>query len=380
MVVASPPTAAGFIEVRLAGGERLLGVVSGPEQVRELTAEPAAILRRGLGGPEASSWFDPGGGGGAGVSELVDAEGERVIGADARCDHLSPVVIELIVESGGGRLAATLRPSRISRRRPCLAAGRYPGSNLVSSVLGVRGLLPVNRELVLRDRGVPGGPVGSSRRECPSSSSWLALYAATASMLASQASAWAQLLDGCGQGLAGVGGPAGEHPLVFGYLVGAVAGRGSRGRFGRPGWDRVGGPAPGRPLRPGHAGRPGSLRGRRRRVAWCSRCGWAGGSGTGRCIPGRRPGRRCPAGGRPPRCRLGLRRRSGPTNATGSGSRPCGCPARSWPATPPPRRVGRHARSSPVSSTRVTVAVVPLTSRLPEGPQRACSSTRSPAW
>ena len=34
MVVASPPTPAGFIEVRLAGGERLFGVVSGPEQVR----------------------------------------------------------------------------------------------------------------------------------------------------------------------------------------------------------------------------------------------------------------------------------------------------------------------------------------------------------
>lgn len=49
-------------------------------------------------------------------------------------------------------------------------------------------------------------------------------------------------------------------------------------------------------------------------------------------------------------------------------------PAGSSASTPPSRRTLR-----PVGSTRVTVAVVPLTSRLPEGPQRACSRTRSPA-
>ena len=43
-----------------------------------------------------------------------------------------------------------------------------------------------------------------------------------------------------------------------------------------------------------------------------------------------------------------------------------------------PLRSARTVR--PVSSTSVTVAVVPLTSRLPEGPQRVCSRTRSPAW
>ena len=34
MVVASPPAAAGVIEVRLAVGERLFGLLSGPDQVR----------------------------------------------------------------------------------------------------------------------------------------------------------------------------------------------------------------------------------------------------------------------------------------------------------------------------------------------------------
>ena len=148
MVVASPPTAAGVIEVRLAGGERLLGVESGPEQVRQLTAELLPFF--------AAVWGDlgvelvhPGGRGSAGVSELVDAKGKRVIGADTRRDHPSPVVIELIVESADvvspppfGPLES-LQVVRVSQQ------GCYPASNLVSSVFGVLSLLPMKSEFVL---------------------------------------------------------------------------------------------------------------------------------------------------------------------------------------------------------------------------------------
>ena len=148
MVVASPPTAAGVIEVRLAGGERLLGVVSGPEQVRQLTAELLPFF--------AAVWGDlgvelvhPGGCGRAGVSELVDAKGKRVIGADTRRDHPSPVVIELIVESADVVSPPPFGPLESLQVVRVSLQGGYPANNLVSSVFGIPGLLPLNRELVL---------------------------------------------------------------------------------------------------------------------------------------------------------------------------------------------------------------------------------------
>ncbi len=148
MVVASPPTAAGVIEVHLGGGERLLGVVSGPEQVRQLTAELLPFF--------AAVWGDlgvelvhPGGCGRAGVSELVDAKGKRVIGADTRRDHPSPVVIELIVESADVVSPPPLGPLESLQVVRVSPQGGYPANNLVSSVFGIPGLLPLNRELVL---------------------------------------------------------------------------------------------------------------------------------------------------------------------------------------------------------------------------------------
>jgi hypothetical protein len=148
MVVASPPTAAGVIAVRLAGGERLLGVVSGPEQVRQLTAELHPFF--------AAVWGDlgveplhPGGCGSAGVSELLNAKGNRVIGADTRRDHPSPVVIELIVESADVVSPPPFGPLESLQVVRVSLQGGYPANNLVSSVFGILGLLPVKREFVL---------------------------------------------------------------------------------------------------------------------------------------------------------------------------------------------------------------------------------------
>ena len=98
VVVASPPATAGFIEALPAAGERLFGFVSGPDQIGQLAAGLLPFFAA-VWGDRGVELVDPGGRGGAGVSELVDAEGERVIGADTRCDHLGPVVVELFVES-----------------------------------------------------------------------------------------------------------------------------------------------------------------------------------------------------------------------------------------------------------------------------------------
>ncbi|MFI5269807.1 MAG: hypothetical protein ACHQ7M_20715, partial [Chloroflexota bacterium] len=148
MVVSSPPAAAGVIEVRLAGDERLLGVVSGPEQVRQLTAELLPLVAA-VWGDLGVELVQLGGGGRAGVSELVDAEGKGVIGADTRRDHLSPVVVELFVESAEVVSPPPFGPRESLQVVRVSLQGCYPASNLVSSVFGILGLVPVKREFVL---------------------------------------------------------------------------------------------------------------------------------------------------------------------------------------------------------------------------------------
>ena len=83
------------------------------------------------------------------MSELVDAKGERVIGADTRCDHPSPVVIELIVESAKVVSPPPFGPLESLEGVRLSLQGGHPAHNLVSSVFGIPGLLPLNRELVL---------------------------------------------------------------------------------------------------------------------------------------------------------------------------------------------------------------------------------------
>ena len=269
--------------------------------------------------------------------------------------------------------------SNLSKASLLSLQGSYPGSNLVSSVFGVLGLLAVNRELLLQIAAF----LAAASAQAGESALAVELAGAVRGdgvHVGQPSFRRGQLFARCGQGLAGVGGAAGEHPLVFGYLVAqlpvegpgvASGGQGGIGLAGQRLGDHFGGltlvgedpsVVDGDEL----LGVPG--------------VGGLAGAGLAGVSPVGVQGGAAQAGGRSPRCRLGLRRRYGPTNATGWESRPCGCPARSWPATPPPRRFGRHARSARSRSTRMTVAVVPLTSRLPDGPQRACSRTRSPAW
>ncbi len=99
------------------------------------------------------------------------------------------------------------------------------------------------------------------------------------------------------------------------------------------------------------------------RERWrCSRCGWVGGSGIGRCSRGRRRGRRCRAGGRGPRCRLGRRRRCEPRRGTRSVTRRRGRLGRSRPAVARWLAVVGTEQRRRRSSTAVMVPTVPLTS------------------
>ncbi len=141
-----------------------------------------------------------------------------------------------------------------------------------------------------------------------------------------------EVLGRCDESLSAVRGPGGQHSFVLGDPFAELAVEYPGVAACCQGWV---GPASKRtgdlfsrvpPVGNGTAVVDGRDRGR------CSRCGWAGGNGTGRCSPGRRPRRRCRASGRLPRCRPAPRPPCAPTRAKGWENRPCGCPARTSPA------------------------------------------------
>ena len=166
MIVASPPPPAGSLEVRLAGGERLLGFVSGPNQVRQLTAGLMpflAAVRRDL----RVELGHPTGGGGPGVSKLANAEGERAISADTRRDYPSPGVVELIVESADVLSPPPFGPLESLQDVPVSLQGGYPGSDLVSFVFGFLGLLTVNREALPQITAFGSTASAQTGESCP---------------------------------------------------------------------------------------------------------------------------------------------------------------------------------------------------------------------
>ena len=138
MVVASPPTAAGVIEVHLAGGERLFGVVSGPEQVRQLTAEllPFFAAVGGNPGRRAGSPWRLWSRGRVGACRCRRQAGHR---RGHSRDHLGPVVIELIVESADVVSPPPLGPLESLQVVRVSLQGGYPANNLGSSVFGIPG-------------------------------------------------------------------------------------------------------------------------------------------------------------------------------------------------------------------------------------------------
>ena len=177
------------------------------------------------------------------------------------------------------------------------------------------------------------------------------------------------------------GGPAAGWPAPFRARrsVPGAGGRAPRGRSAPPGWVRLAGERLGDLLGRLRAGRPGHRHGRRRRPGRCSRCGWVGGTGTGRYSHGRRPGLRCRAGGRPPRCRPAPRRPCAPRRAKGWANRPCERLARTSPAALTASPLPSRRTAKPSSSTAVTVRGGAVDRGLPGAPQRAWSSTLSPA-
>jgi hypothetical protein len=149
MVVASPATAAGFVQAGLATRQGSFGFESSPDDCGELGTGLVPLLGpvRGDGGVELAH---PGECGGAGVSEFVDAKGESVIDANTGCDHLSPMVVELLVESADVVSPPSLSLLESLEGTLVSLEGSYPGGNVVSSVPSLLGPLTVNSELLLQ--------------------------------------------------------------------------------------------------------------------------------------------------------------------------------------------------------------------------------------
>ena len=224
-----------------------------------------------------------------------------------------------------------------SRRHPSAASNR---SNRSCSRLNweVRRASPLQLSLAAAARPASEANLSCNRRRCslprrvnpasaPIAASWSAVWEAQASLSARQLSAaWRSLAAATTASL--LSGRWAARTLSCSAIARGADGPVPRGRCVRPGMGRAGERGHRRPVQPRPAGRQRHRRGRRPRPGRCYRCGWAGGSGTGRCSPGRRPRRRCRASGRLPRCRPAPRRPCVPRRATGWANRPCGRLAR----------------------------------------------------
>jgi hypothetical protein len=169
------------------------------------------------------------------VSELVDAEGERVIGAGTRCDYPSPVVVELSMESAKVVSPPPFGPLESLQDIPVSLQGNYPGRNLVSSVFGLFGLLPVNREALLQMAAF----LAAASAQPGESALAVELAGAVGGdgvPVGQPSFRRAKLLNRRVEGLVGVAGATGEHPLVFGYLVGQLPVKGPGVASGGQGW------------------------------------------------------------------------------------------------------------------------------------------------
>ncbi len=144
-VVASPVAAPRFIEAGLAVGQDPLRVVSGPEDLGQLGA---GVLRFAapVGGQGGVELLDAGGGGGAGVAELGDPEGERILGPNAGRHRLGPVVVEPVAKPDQFFLAPTF--GRLEALEGYLVAFERLGSrgDAVTCLPGGRRLLAIGRD------------------------------------------------------------------------------------------------------------------------------------------------------------------------------------------------------------------------------------------
>ena len=315
MIGSAPVAPLGLLEDGLAFGELPFGVVACPEDVGKLAAVLLPI-RDSVGGEGGVEPVQVADGGSTGVAQLVDPERQRVVRPDTGGDHIGPMMVKLVAQPG-----ELVAPPALGRLEPFERV-------LVAAAVGRHGRPPRCRCCELRPRSpfrqpacLPGCDAGRdlaglnpARR--PRSASWRAVCSVMASIFDNHACARSALATAAASASLAVGRPAGEHPLMLVDQLAQLAVNGPGVAAGGQRWIGLAGQGVGdlfgavalvgEDAAVVHDSRPG----------WCSRCGWAGGRGTGRCSPGRRPGRNCRAGGRSPRCRPGRRRRCEPRRAT----------------------------------------------------------------